>query len=83
MKSLEKKSLELIDAKDMPKCPQNGNGERLDVRVNLFGKTRSRFLTIKATIGLENGTEAVRFIINDYYETEFMKKQRRAKEHEG
>lgn len=47
--------------------------EIVDIRVKLFGEVRDRFQRIKRRSGLTNNTEVVRFIINDYYEKNFVK----------
>lgn len=39
----------------------------LNLNVNLEGKIRERFLEIKKAKGLKNNSEAVRFVINEFY----------------
>lgn len=45
----------------------------MDIRVKLKGEVGDRFQRIKRRSGLNNNTEVVRFIINDYYEKIFVK----------
>lgn len=51
----------------------NKNGNKLDVRAFLSGKTKTNFEEIKEDAGFENNTEALRFIINDYHKLKFGK----------
>ncbi len=44
--------------------------QKLDIRVTLVGKVREHFLEIKEAEGLENNTEVLRAIINEYYRTQ-------------
>ena len=39
----------------------------LNVRVELRGGALTRFIKIKTRVGIENSTDVVRFLINDYY----------------
>jgi hypothetical protein len=41
--------------------------QKVDIRIVLVGKVANHFLKIKETEGLENNTEVLRAIINDYY----------------
>jgi len=43
------------------------------LNVNLTGETAKRFLEIKKHMGIENNTELVRLITNDYFEKEIDK----------
>ena len=47
--------------------------EIVDIRVKLKGEVGDRFQRIKRRSGLNNNTEVVRFVINDYYEKVFVK----------
>jgi hypothetical protein len=40
----------------------------LDIRLRLNGQIKGRFLEIKTAKGLTNNTEALRLIINEYFE---------------
>jgi len=43
-----------------------------DIRVRLKGKARNRFLQIKSAKGLENNTDVIRLIINEYFTKVFI-----------
>jgi len=51
-------------------------GEVLNIRVELKGKVKERFLKIKEEIGYENNTEIIRYLINEYYKRLFEKESR-------
>jgi len=42
-------------------------GEVLNIRVELKGKVKERFLKIKEEIGYENNTEIIRYLINGFF----------------
>ena len=46
----------------------HSQNEPLDMRLILKGTVKDRFLKIKQKLGLNNNTEVVRFLINNYYE---------------
>ena len=46
----------------------HSQNEPLDMRLILKGMVKDRFLKIKQKLGLNNNTEVVRFLINNYYE---------------
>jgi hypothetical protein len=50
----------------MAKTEKPSKEEIVDIRVQLKGKTRERFLKIKEKTGLENDTEVLRLIIMGY-----------------
>ena len=51
-------------------------GEIINIRVELKGKVKERFLKIKEEIGYENNTEVIRYLINEYYKRLFEKETR-------
>mgnify|MGYP000153168460 CR=1 FL=1 len=42
--------------------------EVLDIRLRLNGRSKQRFLEVKAAKGLTNNTDVLRLVINEYYE---------------
>jgi hypothetical protein len=45
--------------------------DKMDIRGFIYGKTKKQFIEIKEDAGLENNTEAMRYIISAYYKLKF------------
>ncbi len=51
---------------------QNGDAEKVDLRVILEGDNAKQFLAIKKLKGVSQNTEVVRSVITDYYKEHCM-----------